>query len=231
MQKGFARRRTGWIVVLLSVAACAPGGQGSAGTSGAPNGGAAAADSAAAGRLSNLSGFVIAVAPTQAASSAVISPNSPPPSATLLTMMDRDLQAAFRDRDVGKSWVFGDALTRSFRTNPTYAADPGSLAVEPLRSTVPQAGSRVPEPLATQLRTMIALHDAVLVLLPVELRLKGGGADLVRPVQGTLRIAIIDPRASVFRMVSDVVSDTASQFGPVITASLASKVASLFIPR
>ena len=74
------------------------------------------------------------------------------------------------------------AATSATRPTPT---DPYALAEEPLRSPVAvDRRTRLAEPLASQLRTMVALHeDARLVLAPVELRFervrRGHGA---RPV-------------------------------------------------
>ena len=67
--------------------------------------------------------------------------------------------ARARARDaVGLSAPISRASTRA---NPTYAVDPYALAVEPLRDAGRRAsGAKIADPLATQLRTMIALHDS-----------------------------------------------------------------------
>jgi hypothetical protein len=216
MQMALARRRTGWIVVLLSVAACARGGQGSA-----------ANPPAAPGPLAGLSVQVLLVTPTQRARVATtLTAFQAPSPADLIKTMDADVTAALREREIGRTWVFGDALTRSYATNSTYATDPRSLAVEPLRAPSLQVGGRLAEPLASQLRTMIALHNGQLVLIPVDLSIESetganGG-------HGVLRLVLADPRSSVVRWYQDIRGDTAPVYGPAVTASIASKIANLF---
>jgi hypothetical protein len=219
MQMALARRRTGWIVVLLSVAACARGGQGSAANP--------PAASTAPGPLAGLSVQVLLVTPTQRARVATtLTAFQAPSPADLIKIMDADLTAALRERDIGRTWVFGDALARSYAANSTYATDPRSLAVEPLRAPSLQVGGRLAEPLASQLRTMIALHNGQMVLIPVDLSIESetganGG-------HGVLRLVLADPRLSVVRWYQDIRGDTAPVYGPAVTASIASRIANLF---
>jgi len=145
--------------------------------------------------------------------------------------LDADISAAFEDRGLKRSWIFPDALEQSYRRNQTYASDPYALAEEPLRSPSLATQQRLPEPLATQVRTLIALHDDVrFVLAPVELRLEpvpappGGGSASGR---GVLRVVLLDARTSSVAWRDDIVSDTTSTFGPVVTASIASRLANV----
>jgi hypothetical protein len=88
--------------------------------------------------------------------------------------------------------------------------------------------ARLPEPLASQIRTMVALHDDVrLVLAPVELRLEKAGATGGR---GILRLVLVDARASNVRWIGQVAGDEAPAFGPVVTASLAARLANVVAP-
>ena len=110
----------------------------------------------------------------------------------------------------------------------TYAADPYTLAEEPLRSPALNIEQRLPEPLASQLRTLVALHeDARLILAPVEVRFEPMGTG----GRAVLRLVLVDPRLSRPTWIGEVVSDSASAFGPVISASLASKLANLVAIR
>jgi hypothetical protein len=138
--------------------------------------------------------------------------------------LDADIVAAFQDRSIGKTWIFPQALEQAYRRNSTYATNPYELAEEPLR--LPSLGfdDRLPEPLATQLRTLIALHDDVrLVLAPVELKLEPSGTG----GRGVLRLVLVDPRLSTVRWTGEVASPVESSFGPVISASIASKLANV----
>src|SRR5689334_12509497 len=93
------------------------------------------------------------------------------PSRDFLRGVDEDIATALAERGLRNGWVFPPDLATSYRRNPTYATDPYALAEEPLRSPGFVAGSRLPEPLASQLRTMIALHEnARSVLTPIEVR-------------------------------------------------------------
>jgi hypothetical protein len=219
MQMGLARRRTGWIVVLLSVAACTRGRQGS--TTNPP------AAPVAAAPLAGLSVQVLLVTPTQRARVATTLTAFQAPAPTeLIKSMDADLTTALREREIGRTWVFGDALARSHATNPTYATDPRALAVDPLRAPSLQRGGRLAEPLASQLRTMIALHNGRMVLIPVDLAIEPeAGATGGR---GVLRLVLVDPRLSVIQWYQDIRGDTAPTYGPAVTASIASRIANLF---
>jgi len=139
---------------------------------------------------------------------------------------DTDIGAAFADRAI-RTWIMPSRLDSSYRRNPTYATDPHTLAEEPLRSPTLGIDQRLPEPIASQLRTLIALHDDVrLVLAPVELRMEpttGGG-------RAVLRLVLVDARMSSVRWVGEVTSDAAPAFGPAVTASVASKLAGVIAP-
>src|SRR3954471_21881117 len=120
------------------------------------------------------------------------------PARETLRALDDDIAAAIAERGLKANWVMPADLALSYKRNPTYAADPYALAEEPLRSSSFIVGTRLTEPLASQLRTMIALHEnARSVLLPVELRL-----DPVPPgndARASLRLVLVDPRFSEVR--------------------------------
>ena len=142
--------------------------------------------------------------------------------------LDADLLAAFDERGLRKTWIFPEDLQASFKRNASYAADPYALAEEPLRSQALNIEQRLPEPLASQLRTLDALHeDARLILAPVEVRFEPAGTG----GRAVLRLVLVDPRLSRPTWIGEVVSDSASAFGPVISASLASKLANLVAIR
>lgn len=151
----------------------------------------------------------------------------------LLRALDDDIAAALAERGLKTNWVMPADLALSYKRNPTYATDPYALAEESLRSPAFTAGTRLQEPLASQLRTMIALHEnARVVLLPVELRFErpdaASGAGIAR---ATLRLALVDPRFSEARWVGTVTSDTTSAEPRVLTRSLARGVAELIVSR
>lgn len=139
--------------------------------------------------------------------------------------LDSSLVVTLDERGLGAGWVLPRDLQRSYERNRTYAADPYRLAVEPLRSSAFVTGTRYGEPLATQLRTMIALHgDARFVLLPIELRLAPEGA----AARGVLRAALVDPRFAQAVWVGEVRGDAAPSAAAAV-ASVAARVVDLFV--
>ena len=144
-------------------------------------------------------------------------------------MLDAGIPSAFEDRGIKKAWLFPPELRTSYRRNSSYAADPDNFAQEPLRSPMLAVDARLPEPLASQVRTLVALHDDTrLVLAPVELRLepvpgKPGG-------RGILRLVLIDARLSNVRWIGEITSDTVPTLGSAIPASIAAKLAAAVAP-
>jgi hypothetical protein len=143
--------------------------------------------------------------------------------------LDADILAAFEDRGLRHFWVFPEDLVRSYKSNPTYGTDPYALAEEPLRSPALGIDARLPEPLASQIRTLVAFQqDLRLVLAPVEVRIepvkpKGG--------RGVLRVVLIDARLSNIRWIGDIPSDTLESFGPALSASIANRLVGVVSPR
>jgi hypothetical protein len=137
---------------------------------------------------------------------------------------DADIAAALEARGLGKTWIFPAQLEQSYRRNATYATNPYGLAEEPLRSPSIASESRLPEPLASQLRTLVALHeDARLILAPVELRFEKAGTG----GRGALRIMLIDPRFSKVLWMGEIVSDPVPEFNAAISAEIAAKLANV----
>jgi hypothetical protein len=143
-----------------------------------------------------------------------------------LRSVDDSIGTALIARGLTKGWIMPSDLATSYRRNPTYATDPYALAEEPLKASSFAAGTRLPEPLASQLRTMIALHEnARFVLVPIELRLEPDSSPA--RARARLRLALIDPRFSEAKWVGDVRSDTASDNPRVLASALARHVADL----
>jgi hypothetical protein len=143
--------------------------------------------------------------------------------------LDTAIPAAFEDRGIKKAWLFPPELRTSYRRNSSYAADPDNFAQEPLRSPMLAIDVRLPEPLASQVRTLVALHDDTrLVLAPVELKLEPvpgqpGG-------RGVLRLVLLDARLSNIRWIGEIASDPSPSLGLAITASIAAKLAAAVAP-
>jgi hypothetical protein len=151
-----------------------------------------------------------------------------PRSREYLRQLDDEIGAELTARGL-KQWVYPAALVRSARSSPTYAVDPYALAAGPLRAPGLAAGVRIGDPLATQLRTMVALQESSrMVLLPIELSFDRTDASHGAAV---LRTALIDARSSEVLWIGDVRSDPSSTFSRELLTSLASHVADLFTAR
>ncbi|MEO6878524.1 MAG: hypothetical protein ABI205_08595 [Gemmatimonadaceae bacterium] len=146
------------------------------------------------------------------------------PPATAQKTLDADIVSALAERGVGKTWLFPEQLFQSYQRNSTYATDPYALAEESLRAPGLAVDARLSEPLASQLRTLVALHEnARLVLAPVDLRFEKAGAG----GRGRLRLVLIDPRYSSITWIGEISSDTLPAFSPAISAGIASRLANM----
>ena len=145
-----------------------------------------------------------------------------------LASFDAELEFALKDRGLGKVWVMESKLPSEYRRNQDYMADPAHLAGDWLRYPGPKkAIPFLPDPLAGQLRSILAVNDrAEYVLYPIEIRFikgpdgKGGRA--------ALRAAVLDPRRLKVDWMADVYSDTEEKFTPALLTSLAEHLANLF---
>lgn len=139
--------------------------------------------------------------------------------------VDTLIATALSMRGVGRPWILPAELVRSYQRNRNYATDPYQLTVSPLGANTFVAASAYGEPLSSQLRTMIALHDDVrVVLVPVEVRFERVGA----AGRAILRTALLDARLAQARWVGDVQSDTVSSPEGALE-SVAARFADLFL--
>lgn len=146
--------------------------------------------------------------------------------------LDADILSALDERGLRKTWVFPEDLAAAYRRNPTYATDPFQLAEEPLRAPSLMVDTRLPEPLASQVRTMVAFHqDVRYVLAPVEIRLEPVPGAKAGTGRGVLRLVLLDARGSNVRWIGEISSDNVETFGPVISASIAARLANVISPR
>ncbi len=148
-----------------------------------------------------------------------------PKSRDYLRSLDDEIASALGERGLRAQWIYPADLVRAMKGSPTYATDPYSLGAGILRNPGVVSGTRLGDPLATQLRTMIALQeDARAVIVPVELRfekLVTGQGDAV------LKVALLDGRLGDVRWIGSVHSDPAPQLSRAVLSSLAAHLADL----
>lgn len=140
--------------------------------------------------------------------------------------VDGEIAFALRDRDrIGRMWVFPRQLAANARRNAPYAPDVYDLAAEWLRPPMKHVPDMVPEPLASQLRTLVALEDDCrFVLFPVEVRFVGAGPGQESAV---VRLVVFDAREARIVWMADVSSEPATKFSRGLAASFAERLADL----
>ena len=142
-------------------------------------------------------------------------------------MLDSSISTALYERAVSRQWFLPPELVRAYERNRSYATNPYELTTTVLRAPAFQSASRYGEPLSSQLRTMIALHESVrMVLIPVELRFEKQGT----AGRAILRAALLDARAADARWVGEVRGDTSSNPRRALD-NVASRFADLFVAQ
>lgn len=139
--------------------------------------------------------------------------------------VDGEIAAELGARGLDRAWVFPETLLRAYQRNPTLSPDPYRLATSPIRGVTKASGDEpVPDPLASQLRTLVAMHDSRFVLLPVEVAFERAGETGGRAV---LRLVLLDARTAEVQWAGEVRSDVFPTFNPGVAASLADRLADL----
>jgi hypothetical protein len=143
-----------------------------------------------------------------------------------LAALDSALERTLAERGLSSSWTFPPALVRSARRNPGYVSDPYALAAERLRSGTRMSDGRLSEPLASQLRGIVAVTDARYVLFPVELRFERIPDGRMRPI---LHVVLLDARGSSVRWVGDIRGAASTDITPSTLESVAFALADLIV--
>lgn len=139
--------------------------------------------------------------------------------------VDAEIAFALGNRGLKERWVFPERLAAVARRNPGYAPNPYALAAEWLRPPLRKNPEQLPEPFASQIRTLIALEeDAQLLLFPVEIRFERAGTGAERAV---LNVVLLDARRSKIVWMGDVLGDPSTSFTPALAASAAEHLADL----
>ncbi|MDB4908744.1 MAG: hypothetical protein JWO05_3528 [Gemmatimonadetes bacterium] len=140
--------------------------------------------------------------------------------------LDSAISRALDDRALHPRWVVAEEVVKSSARNSNYTADPYAYSVAVL-DRLP-LGERMGEPLSSQLRTMVALQsDVRFVLIPHALNLEKQKDGSTR---ATLRLAMVDARATDLLWSGEVQVDTPSAPGPALWRALGTKLAALAAP-
>src|SRR5687768_4052772 len=157
-------------------------------------------------------------------------------NAGLLPLPDEEIADALRKRGV-RNWTYGREITASAVRNAGLAGDPRQLAVAGIRRA--KAGDTpLPEPLASQIRGLVALTSARFAVLPLETRVDTRGDER----KGSLRVLLIDARTARILWAEDIaaeslrdpaiVREVMSPYGfRLLSRDLASRFADMVVPQ
>ena len=146
-----------------------------------------------------------------------------------LAAVDSALEASVRARGLS-SWALPSELARTARRNPLYATNPADVRVaDAVRYLERTRDAEIPEPVASQLRTLVGFHDARHALVPVEVRFEPGS--ISGSGHAVLRVAILDVRGSRLVFIADIVGHDAADFSSSLTTDLARRFTDLVVPR
>lgn len=138
--------------------------------------------------------------------------------------VDDEIAFALQQRRTARQWILPMALARKLRNNVTYApADIYDIGAGPLRDPKLKTDEPLADPIASNLRSMIALTEARYVLVPIELSFAGPKT----AGRATLKLALIDARSARLVWIGAVASDPSPSFSPALAAGLGSRIADL----
>lgn len=145
------------------------------------------------------------------------------PRATLAAL-DSAIERALSERGFRTDWTYPPAIARSAKRNYGYVSDPYSLAAERLRYGARSIDGQVPEPFASQLRSIVAVTDARYALFPVEIRFERLTDGRARPV---LRVALLDVRGATVRWIGEIRGAAGTEINSATLESVAFALADL----
>jgi transposase InsO family protein len=144
--------------------------------------------------------------------------------AVYLAQLDEEIAFALAARKAGKKWQGPAILARRMKANGPYGVDVYDVSSAPLRNPRLNVALPLPEPLASNLRSLVALGtESRYVLIPYEVLFMGAkGAG-----RAVLKLALVDARGASLVWLGAVASDPVPKFSPALVASLAEHVADL----
>lgn len=126
-----------------------------------------------------------------------------PAGASLLPILDEEITDAFRKRGVKSNWTFGREIAEASLRNGGITGNPRELAAQGIRRVKP-GDTPLPEPLASEIRGIVALTNARYVVLPLEVNVDTRGGER----KGSVRLLLIDSRTARVTWSEDVIATT-----------------------
>ena len=178
--------------------------------------------------LNSFASMRLIVLPTQRAGDAIAWGAKAGEPRALFALFDSSLATAARAKGL-TSWVLADDLARTARRNPMYATNPTDIrAGDAVRFLERKRDENIPEPVASQLRTLAGFHDARYALIPVEVRFEAGSA--TGTGRAVVRMAVLDVRGSRLVFIGDITGADAADYNPALVVALARRFADLVVP-
>ena len=156
---------------------------------------------------------------------------------SLLPILDEEIADTFRKRGVRSNWTFAREITQSASRNGGLAGDPRQLSVQGIRR-IKAGDTPLPEPLASEIRGLVALTSARYVVVPLEVHVDVRGNER----RGSARMLLIDARTARVSWAEDIeattlrdaqaVSEAMTPYGfRVLARDLASKFADMVVAQ
>lgn len=147
------------------------------------------------------------------------------PAAAMRAAFDSLLSEQLEEHGLKGMWATPADVQRTAKRNALYTTDPRNLGAFPVRNGVEPKKPQIVDPLASNLRRVVALHDARYLLMPVELRAMGGtdGGQLA------VRLLLVDARLNTVLWQVDLTGERAATYSPALLQQLASRVADLVV--
>ena len=133
-----------------------------------------------------------------------------PDLAQLLTLLDQEIADTFRKRGVRSNWTFADDIVASANRNAGLAGNPRGLPVAGIRR-IKASDTPLPEPLASEIRTIVSLTSARYVIMPIETRVELSPAHR----KAALNLLLIDSRTARVLWAGEVTGSPSSDPGVV----------------
>ena len=149
-----------------------------------------------------------------------------PAGAVLRAAFDSLLSEALNEHGLSGTWATPADVQRTAKRNVVYAVDPRNLGAFSVRNGATR-DAPITDPLASNLRRVVAFHDARYVLIPVELHVnaeKGGG-------HLGVRLLLVDARLSTPTWQVDLIGESAATYTPGLLQQLATRVSELVVAR
>ena len=157
--------------------------------------------------------------------------------AALLPILDEEITDAFRKRGVKSNWTFGREIAEASMRSGGITGNPRELSAQGIRRVKP-GDTPLPEPLASEIRGIVALTNARYTILPLEVNIDTRGGER----KGLVRLLLIDARTARVLWAEDVsaaasrdpqvVSDALSPYGfRQLSRDIASKFADMVVAQ